>query len=62
MPFEEAQNAVSNVLASTPGARTVDVDQRNRMLVIEIPEHFVGRVRDALEDRFIIDTNAPLRY
>lgn len=58
MPFDEAHRIIANV----PGTRVTDVDSKNRIAVIEVPAQMSADVERALQDRFFVDPNAPLRY
>ena len=60
--FDETQETLRMVLSATPDARLIDSDPRNRIAIIEVPDHLVAAVRTALGHRFIVDPNAPLRY
>ena len=50
------------MLASTPGARVVDLDPTTKVAVIEVPDSHVQAVRAALDALFLVDPNAPLTY
>jgi hypothetical protein len=58
MPFDVAHR----IIADVPGARVTDVDAKNRIAVIEVPAHMSADVERALQDRFLVDPNAPLQY
>jgi hypothetical protein len=60
--FEETQETLRMVLSATPGARMIDLDPKNRIAIIEVPDHLEAAVRAVLGHRFIVDPNAPLRY
>ncbi|KIZ43721.1 MULTISPECIES: hypothetical protein [Rhodopseudomonas] len=60
--FDDAEAAIRQVLSDTPETKLVDLDRKNRIAVIEIPDQAVTAVRDALQSRFQIDPNAPLRF
>jgi hypothetical protein len=58
MPFEE----VSRIISAVPGVRVTQLDPKNRIAVIAVPEHLSAAVQQALQDRFLIDPNATLGY
>jgi hypothetical protein len=58
MSFDEAKRIIRQV----PGVRVTDLDPKNRIAIIEVPEQLSAEVQGALESRFLVDPNAPLRY
>jgi hypothetical protein len=58
MAFDEATRIIKNV----PGVRLTNVDPKNRIAIVEVPGHLQQAVKKALEHRFLVDENAPLRY
>ncbi|MDO9712317.1 hypothetical protein [Paracraurococcus lichenis] len=62
VPFDVTRQAVASVIASAPGTRLLDLDPATKVAVIEVPDSQVQAVREALDQQFFVDPNAPLRY
>jgi hypothetical protein len=56
------RDTLRTVFSATAGARLIDLDPRNRIAIIEVPDHLEAAVRAALGHRFVVDPNAPLKY
>jgi DNA-binding transcriptional ArsR family regulator len=53
--------AVENALQSFPDANIVRADQDIGVVIIQVPEQQIAKLRAELGDGFMIDPNAPLR-
>jgi hypothetical protein len=52
---------VENALQSFPDANIVRADQDIGVVIIQVPEQQIAKLRAELGDGFMIDPNAPLR-
>jgi hypothetical protein len=60
-PVDLTIRAVKNALQSFPDANIVRADQDIGVVIIQVPEQHIDKLRAELGDGFMIDPNAPLR-
>jgi hypothetical protein len=61
-PIDSSVKKVQEALQPAVGSRVVSVDRRTGVIVVEIPESEVERVRTALGNGFMFDPNPKLHY
>jgi hypothetical protein len=60
-PFERTVQAVENALRPVPGATIVRADRDIGVVVIQIGDQNIDKIKQGLGDGFMVDPNSPLR-
>jgi hypothetical protein len=61
-PIDSTVRTVQDALQHAVGSRVVSVDRKTSIVVVEIPQPEVERVRTALGSAFMFDPNPKLHY